>query len=99
MTRTPLRRRSRPPIRRRLPEHATVLSPGSIEDLGLVPVVGAAAELDVLGGRPAARTVRLDVMELEEPSLPAALAAGSHECAAATVSGRHHSPHLGRHIA
>src|SRR5688572_1003701 len=56
-------------------------------------IVRATAETEVLDGRRTAPCERQDVVELEEPSLPAAVSRGSQERAAAAVAHPDRSPH------
>ena len=73
-------------------------SPRTIEQLGLVEIVRAAADRDVVdGGRPA-DTVRIDVVELEEAALRAAVAAVDDEGASTSVALPGGTAHLGRDV-
>src|SRR5258705_4851874 len=66
----------------------SVLPARSIEQRGLVTVVGSATKLDVVDGRLSACTVRNDMVELEEAAFAAAAPVGGDEGAAALIALR-----------
>ncbi|MBI2246507.1 MAG: hypothetical protein HYU65_00970, partial [Armatimonadetes bacterium] len=67
-------------------------------ELGLVPVVRAAAELDVVYRGRATHGIGRDMMELEEAPLSTAAAVAAREGAAPAVSEPHRSLDLGRDV-
>ncbi|HEU4797541.1 MAG TPA: hypothetical protein VFT63_01360 [bacterium] len=66
--------------------------------LGLVSIMRAASELNVLGCCFSARAERHDVMKLEKCPLRAATAIPTNECTLATVTLPHGSPDFGRNM-
>ena len=70
----------------------------AVVQLGLVGIVGAATELDVVHRGLPTRGVGLDVMELQEPALCAAAPAFAGEGAATAVSEPHRPPEPCREV-
>ena len=68
------------------------------DELGLVGVVGGAANREILDRRRTAARLRPHVVELEAPRLRAAAAVGRDESAALAVARPDLTPHLGRDV-
>src|SRR5688500_3740213 len=87
------------PFRDGFGDGARALAHGPTEQVRLVDVVGAAAELDVLEGGGSAPAVRAPVVALPHPTVRAPAAAAAHARAARAVPDPHRALDQSRDVA